>query len=346
MSAAAGHSHWSRPASLLAGLFFIAAFPAIADAPRAAAPPRSIVVRATPIESFDNRDTSRRQFGALEFRGGLQLTSSDKQFGGISAIHVAGDGGAFIALSDKGQWLRGRIVYQAGRPAGIANAEMAPILGADGFPLAARGWFDTESIAADGGTLYVGIERVNEIVRFDYGRDGLLARGQRIALPPEIKTLPYNRGLEALVFVPRGSPLAGTLIAISERGLDSAGNIRGFLIGGPRPGDFTIKRSGDYDISDAALLPGGDLLVLERHYSIARGVAMRLRRIAQNSVRPGMLLDGPVLVEADLGFQIDNMEGLAVHRTAQGEVVLTLVSDDNFSAIQRTILLQFTLLEP
>jgi hypothetical protein len=39
------------------------------------------------------------------------------------------------------------------------------------------------------------------------------------------------------------------------------------------------------------------------------------------------------------------MEGLGVHRTAQGETVLTLVSDDNFSNLQRTLLLQFTLLE-
>ena len=45
---------------------------------------------------------------------------------------------------------------------------MAPILGPDGQPLQARGWYDTESLAEDGGTVYVGIERVNQIVRFDY----------------------------------------------------------------------------------------------------------------------------------------------------------------------------------
>jgi hypothetical protein len=37
------------------------------------------------------------------------------------------------------------------------------------------------------------------------------------------------------------------------------------------------------------------------------------------------------------------MEGLSVHRAADGAVVLTLVSDDNFSVFQRTLLLQFTL---
>ena len=35
---------------------------------------------------------------------------------------------------------------------------------------------------------YVGIERVNQIVRFDYRRDGFKARGEPIAVPPDFKT--------------------------------------------------------------------------------------------------------------------------------------------------------------
>jgi hypothetical protein len=58
------------------------------------------------------------------------------------------------------------------------------------------------------------------------------------------------------------------------------------------------------------------------------------------------VVDGLVLIEADLGDEIDNMEGLNVHRTADGEIVLTLISDDNFSPVQRTLLLQFTLADP
>jgi len=84
---------------------------------------------------------------------------------------------------------------------------------------------------------------VHQIVRFNYGKEGLLARGRPIALPPGLRSLPANRGIEALVFVPNGLTLAGTLIAISERGLDKAGSITGFLIGGHTPGVFAIKRS-------------------------------------------------------------------------------------------------------
>jgi hypothetical protein len=145
-----------------------------------------------------------------------------------------------------------------------------------------------------------------------------------------------------LVFVPRNQPIGGTLIAISERGLDSAGNIRGFLIGGSAPGEFSVKRIKQFDVTDAALLPSGDLLILERSLSWPEGLLIQIRRISAGDIRPDALIDGPVLFEADLRFEIDNMEGLAVHRAADGETVLTLVSDDNFSALQRTILLQFT----
>jgi hypothetical protein len=332
--------------ALIASVLLLAVISGDAQVSPSAAPPVAIEVRSEPITAFDVRDLSLRQFGLLEFRGGLVLRSSYEHFGGISAIRVAPDGAHFIALTDKGWWFRGRIIYEGTRPSGIAGAEMAPILGADGRPLAARGWYDTESIAEDGSTLYVGIERVHQIVRFDYGKEGLLARGRPIALPPGLRSLPPNRGIEALVFVPKGLPLAGTLIAISERGLDKAGNTNGFLIGGASPGNFAVRRSSNFDITDAALLPGGDVLLLERRFSWSSGLAVRMRRLALGEIKPGAVVDGPILFDVDLGYEIDNMEGLSVHRSAGGETVLTLISDDNFSAVQRTLLLQFTLAEP
>jgi hypothetical protein len=161
-----------------------------------------------------------------------------------------------------------------------------------------------------------------------------------------MKDLPSNKGIEALVAVPKGGPLAGSLIAVSEAGLDEAGDIKAFLIGGPSPGAFSVRRLNDFDISDATLLSAKELLILERRFSYLSGVAMRIRRIPLAAIRPGAVVDGPVLLEADLGFQIDNMEGLSVHRTPAGDTVLTLVSDDNFSPIQRTVLLQFALVGP
>ena len=51
-------------------------------------------------------------------------------------------------------------------------------------------------------------------------------------------------------------------------------------------------------------------------------------------------------VLANLSFQdsnIDNMEGLAVRRGANGETLLYMMSDNNFSRFQRTLLLMFEL---
>jgi hypothetical protein len=339
------HCFWQT--RLIAAFFIGAAVVTTFEAPVLSAllgtPPIAIAVIAEPIANFDQHDPSRRRFGQLEFRGGLILKSTYREFGGLSAIRIAPDGAQFISLSDHGRWLKGRITYAGGRPTGIADAVMAPILGPDGQALAAHGWHDTESIADDDGTLYVGIEGANQIVRFDYGKDGLLARGHPIAVPPGIRTLPKNQGLEALVFVPKNQPMGGTLIAVSERGLDKAGNLRAFLIGGPAPGAFTIRRIEHFDITDAALLPSGDLLILERSLSWPEGLMVQIRKITMQDIKPGMVVDGPVMFEADLRYEIDNMEGLAVHQTANGEVVLTLISDDNFYALQRTELLQFTL---
>jgi hypothetical protein len=306
--------------------------------------PVSIEVNARPIPLFDPRDRSRVRFGSLEYRSGLVLTSRFRGFGGLSGIRLDPKGERFIALSDKGGWFTGRIVYSGREMTGLADVEAAPMLGPDGRPITARGWYDSESIALDGSLVYVGLERVNQVLRFDFSKGFTRSRGEVVPLPPAAKKLPNNKGLEALVMVPRGQPLAGTLIAISERGLDANGNLIAFLVGGPSPGQFSIRRTENFDVSDAVLL-SGDLLILERKFSWLTGVGIRIRRILLKSVAPGALVDGPSIFEADLSEEVDNMEGIDAHVTADGDTVLTMVSDDNFSMLQRTLLLQFKLVD-
>ncbi|MEP0321881.1 esterase-like activity of phytase family protein, partial [Bauldia litoralis] len=113
--------------------------------------------------------------------------------------------------------------------------------------------------------------------------------------------------------------------------------------GGPEAGAFLIESAGNYGITDAAFLPDGDLLVLERSLRFPFGFTMRLRRIAGQDLAPGATVDGEILVEADLRYQIDNMEGLAVGRNEVGETIIAIVSDDNESPLQRTLLLYFAL---
>jgi hypothetical protein len=316
--------------------------PGLADDASTAAPV-SIEVKARSIPWFDRHDHDRVRFGALEYRSGLVLTSPFPRFGGLSGLRVDTHGERFISFSDRGHWFTGRIVYEGRAMTGLADVESAPMLGPDGKPITTRGWFDSESIALDGSLVYIGFERINKVLRFDFSKGFTRAWGEVVPLPKAARRLPNNKGLEALVFVPKGQPLAGTLIAMSERGLDPNGNLIAFLVGGPTPGQFSVRRSEEFDISDAVLLPAGDLLILERKFSWLSGIGIRIRRIPLASVAPGAVIDGPSIFEANLANEVDNMEGIDAHVTEEGETVLTMVSDDNFSMIQRTLLLQFTL---
>lgn len=312
------------------------------------AEPTRVEVNARPLPNFEPRDRARTRFGSLEYRSGLVLTSPYRGFGGLSGLRLDPKGERFLAISDQGGWFTGSIRYSGGKMIGLDDVEAAPVLGAEGRPIAEkRLWYDTESLARDGSVVYVGLERVNQIMRFDFAKGGTRARGEVVPTPPAVRKLPSNKGLEGLVFVPRdkGQPLAGTLIAFSERGLDADGNLLAFLIGGPTPGQFSVRRTEKFDISDAVLLPSGELLILERKFSWFTGVDIRIRSIPLKSIVPGAVVDGLTLFKADLGQEIDNLEGIDVHVTGEGETVLTLVSDDNFSMLQRTLLLQFTLVE-
>jgi hypothetical protein len=143
---------------------------------------------------------------------------------------------------------------------------------------------------------------------------------------------------------PSGTPFPGALVGVSERSLDRRGNVMGFVrMPGGASFEFSVKRRDDYDITDGKFLPDGDLLLLERRFNVQDGVAMRLRRIPANGIVAGATVDGDILLEADMRYQIDNMEGLAVTVDPDGAARLTLVSDDNHSILQRNLLLEFRL---
>jgi len=259
------------------------------------------------------------RFGSLAYRSGLILTSGFRGFGGLSGWRLDTKGERFISISDHGSWFTGRIVYQGREMTGLDDVVAAPLLGADGRPITARGWYDSESIALDGSLVYVGLERANEILRYDFSKGFTRARGEVVPTPPALHKLPRNKGIEGLVMVPKGLPLAGTLIAFSERGLDAEGNLIAFLIGGKAPGQFSVRRSNDFDISDAVLLPSGGLLILERKFSWLTGVGIRIRSIPLKTIAPGAVVDGPSIFDADMGNEVDNMEGIDAHLTPEGD---------------------------
>ncbi|MCZ8259313.1 MAG: esterase-like activity of phytase family protein [Beijerinckiaceae bacterium] len=305
--------------------------------------PRALAIEASAFSSFSAGDRDRRQFGALTFLGGLELRSKDPEFGGMSGLVLEPNGAGMLAITDRAHWITGRIQQRDDVPLGIEGARIGPLRAPDGRRMKDTRYFDCESVFRQGRSLFVGVERTHDILQFDLNAAGEPTGNARLtATMPEMKSLHQNGGIEALGLVPAGSEWSGSLLALAEKEArgQPPGEIPGFLIGA-RPGRLSLRRIGDFDVTDLAFLPNGDLLVLERRFVPLFGVGFRIRRIPLAMIRPGAVLDGPALIVADLSMQIDNMEGLAVHRNPQGRTIITLVSDNNFSLLQRNLLLRF-----
>lgn len=318
-----------------------AAGQALAKRPQVFNAATPIAVEAKPISRFSVADPDRVRFGDLAFRSGLDLRSPAKEFGGFSSLWRSKDGRELVALADNAQWLRARVETAEGHLTGLTGSVLTPLTLANGKRLRTTRFYDTESLAIAGRTAFVGVERNHGVVRFAWNGQ-TFSQGTPIEVPFDFSGLAGNAGLEALAVAPPGSPLAGSLLAVAERvpGLNAA--TRGFVLTGASRGEFEVARSDGFDISDMAFLPSGELLLLERRFSIFAGFATRLRRIPAAEIRPGRRIEGALIFESDPSQQIDNMEGLAVHREGP-DVVLTMVSDDNFNGIQRTLLLEFAL---
>ena len=116
----------------------------------------------------------------------------------------------------------------------------------------------------------------------------------------------------------------------------------------PRPAQNTstppkVVKNQEFDVTDAAFLPDGDLLLLERRFSLLGGIGMRIRRIPADTIRAGAVVDGPVIMQASGLNRIDNMEGLDVIPMPDGSLHLIIISDDNDSVLQQTLMLEFRL---
>ena len=295
---------------------------------------RPVAVRATPIRRFH---LLGNRAGGLDFLGGLVLRAR-APLASLSGLDRLGPD-AYLAVTDVGDWVRLDVARDARGRLASATARAGPIATRVRGRSRDKSDIDAESVRLlPGGDALVAFERRNRVER--YAPDGRLKAA--LPLPIPARELRRNQGLETVALAPVVSPLGGATLVIAERSLDAAGDIFGAVLSGPRRGVFKLRRSDGFDVTDAAFLPGGDLVVLERAYDGRLSLRVRVRRIAGTAIRPGARLDGPVLMEAGLASEIDNLEGLAVHEDARG-TVLTLVSDDNGRFYQRTLLLEFAL---
>jgi hypothetical protein len=310
----------------------------------------SLEINARPILHFERSRPDVKRFGQLEFRGGLVLGSPSANFGGWSGLVMEADGKSLLAISDVGSWMTADVTYEGSRPTGLARARLGPLLGSRGQPLQNKREQDAEGVTLlDGnlqrGTLLISFERLHRVGRFPVRDRQVLGPIGYLKLPADAKGMRENQGIEAIAVL-QGGPRKGSVVAFAERLTRGSGYHTGWIWGSGEAQKFQLQDIDGFNITDAASLADGSLLVLERYFRWSEGVKMRLRHIAASEVAPGARIAGRTLFEGDSSFEIDNMEGLAVHRAAGGETIVSMISDDNFNhLLQRTLFLQFTLLD-
>ena len=319
---------WPAAAALV--VLLAAAGPAIADA---------VYVTAEPV-ALDPRNPSLRRIGALDFLAGFVLDGHSSHWGGWSGMTISPDGSRLTAISDVGSWLILDLRHDAsGRLTGIGAASMWPVLDRQGRPLESKSWADAEALARDrDGSLLVAFERLHRLWR--YPRD-VAGRTLPVAVdaPAAILKLSGNTGIEAMAVLGDGA-----LLLISEDGLHGEADIAGWS---GRPGAWSrlnLARSGSFTVSDATLLPTGDVLLVERDFSLLGASArVRLSVVARAAIRPGARLVDRTLAELAPPLTVDNFEAAAARTAPDGATLIYLLSDDNQSFLQRTLLFQLRL---
>ncbi len=314
-----------RFSAVLLAIFFMHSSLAFAE---------KIDVDATPIPLIDSAP-EQITVGKLEYRGGLHLTSSNRRFGGFSGLGISSDGLRMVSVSDGGTSYSANLEYDAvGNLSGMTSHDLGALADLDGTPVAGKRWSDAEAMSPGvEGEIIVAFERAHRLWRYDAG-----ATTPRVLRPPEeLNNMPPNDGIEALTLLNDGR-----LFAITEGSPHEPASVA------------WVSRRGGWDVltyiaedgfrpTGAATLPNGDVLVLERYYTARAGVRIRIKRIDGSKILAGEEISGELVADMAPPMNIDNFEGIEVRQDRQGRTFVYLISDDNFSGDQRTLLMMFEL---
>ncbi len=268
----------------------------------------------------------------VAFAGGVELRSRVPGFGGFSAIEVSEDGARFVALSDTAQWLEGRLMRRDGRLVDVEIDRFAPLRGPDGGR-AAPVERDSEGLAIPApdlsGERLVSFERDHRIGAFA-GGDAPETEAWRL---PDWRGYGTNNGFEGLAVRPDGA-----ILALREADADETSQEAEWLFpdGGSRPA--RMPREEGFIATGADFGPDGLLYVVDRGFGLFSGFETRLRRLR---VEGDALTDEEELLRVDAAQGADNAEGVAAWRDPDGRIRLTVVTDDNYNMIQRTLVLEF-----
>ncbi|MCW5747430.1 MAG: esterase-like activity of phytase family protein [Alphaproteobacteria bacterium] len=331
-------------------MMLLLAVPMAFVAPRSSLPetnPARLTLRTAPL-ALNLEDRAATRVGKLIWRGGLSLDANHRDFGGWSGLWVASDGAEMRAISDEGSWLVARLRYDAaGHLAGADDGVLGRLKSPDGAWLRGKSWTDAESFAMlPDGTMLVGFERRHRVLRYPAGNErqggGLAGTPVPFAAPADLARAPSNAGLEAMTVLSDGR-----LFLLTEdfalRPGTTAGWIGVLRDGTPMWTAFHYTLLDGFRPTSAATLPDGDIVLLERSAALPAGWRVRVMRLRVASLVPGAVVRAEELARLATPFVTENLEGVVARRGRGGETLLWLISDDNFSFLQQTVLLHFAL---
>jgi len=294
------------------------------------------LVELVPID-VDRKRVERRNFGALTLLSAFQLTSKDKRFGGLSGLSVGPDGRLY-AVSDQGYWLSASMLLGPDDALkDLVDWRIAPILTTTKLPVSGR-LRDAEALAqARDGSFLVAFEGFHRIWRYSPPPKTFESTPVSVQIPSAVAQAPSNGGIEALATL-----ADGRLLIIAEELENPDGSVKAWVLDDGQFTELSYLPAKGFRVTDCAALNDGDVLVLERRYVPFGILSARLTLVKAGSLQPGAKLAGKELLKLEQPLAVENFEGIAVQQTSNGTMIF-IVSDDNYSSFQQTLLLQFLL---
>ena len=305
-----------RSAAIAAALLSVS--PALADEP---------IWPETVSVPLDPADPQRVTLGELTYMGGIAIHPGDEDIGGISGLEWHES--QLFAVTDQGDWLIMAPDELRGKLVDVFELEMGDLLDERGKRLRRKEDADAEAIALlPTGEWLVAFERQHRVWRYTSLEDAATSSGVQAA--QLLSFSEPNFGLETFAVTPDGWLACG-----EWQGQDRPNCVRG---SGNQTEAFSIPTPAPIDElggtpTDADCAANGVCYVLFRSYSPSKGNSAAIMAIAPDGL-------SEVVASWDNTLSIDNFEGLTVREEGE-RTFIYIVSDNNFSEDQRTLLMKF-----
>lgn len=292
-----------------------------------------VAIAALALFGLFNQSFATNAAGKAQFVSARSFPKVNDNVGGLSGLSVDETGTEFLALSDRGTLVSGRLKRKDGTIQKILVRETTRLKDPDGRTISKQR-NDSEGLAIrSDGRIYMSFEGPARVWTY---RD---PKSEAAWLPrhPSFKKMKNNGSLEALAIDTKGALF--TLAEGTNRGTEPH-RIYRYDANGWKLFD-TISKTPRFLPVGADFGPDGKFYLLERSFSVLAGLQSQVRRF---DVSESGFSEGEVLLEGSTA-QHGNLEGLSVWLDSDGKIRLTMISDDNFKFFMSGEIVEYVVTE-